>query len=141
MWSCKMLKDIRQNHVATITIIYIRLIELSLRSTNCLFFITKRIFFAQTSFILSLLHSKLSEAQIVKKTGVSLSTISRTSSDKRIVILWNFSLLILHTPRNFYKQIKLKMLFKLPTSYLMLSSHFSLHKLQEEGQRKVDGGL
>ena len=32
---------------------------------------------AQSSLILSLLHSKLSEAQIVKKTGVSLSTISR----------------------------------------------------------------
>ena len=37
----------------------------------------KKISAAQSSLILSLLHSKLSEAQIVKKTGVFLSIISR----------------------------------------------------------------
>ena len=128
--------------------IYIRLIELSLRSTNCLFSPQREFFLPRPllyflCFILNSLRPRLSR-KLVSPSLLLVGpkpNIVLTSPDKRIVILWNFPLLILHTLRNFYKQIKLKMLFKLPKSYLMLSSHFSLHKLQEEGQRKVDGGL
>ena len=128
--------------------IYIKLTELSLRSTNCLispqreFFLPRPLLYF-LCFILNSLRLRLSR-KLVSPSLLLVGlkpNIVLTSPDKRIVILWNFSLLILYIPRNFYKQIKLKMLFKLPKSYPLSSSHFSLHKLQEEGQRKVDGGL
>ena len=116
--------------------IYIRLIELSLRSTNC-FFLSQREFFLPRPllyflcFIVNSLRPRFSK-KLVSPSLLLVGlkpNIVLTSPDKRIVILWKFSLLILHISRNFYKQVKLKMLFKLPKSYSILSSHFSFHKI------------
>ena len=90
--------------------IYIRLIELSLRSTNCLFSSQREFFLSRPllyflCFILNSLRPRLSRKLVSPSLLLvgSKPNIVLTSPDKKVIILSNFSLLILYISRNFFK--------------------------------------